>query len=130
MSRFAGLTRSEVAEFFDEQKDQLNLVTMLEFLSTAEAILRLDFETRVAARKKDSLSRRYRQIESDRDKVRLDEDLLDAMAEEGVNVSDFRGALRLRHWLAHGRYWAPKLGQSYTPQVVFDISKSLIDSIP
>jgi hypothetical protein len=55
------------------------------------------------------------------------------MRDAGVPTSvigAFRGALRLRHWLAHGRHWHPKLGRGYAPADVFDISRGLIDSIP
>ena len=51
------------------------------------------------------------------------------MAEEGINVSDFRGALKLRNWLAHGRDGTPKLGHNYTPEEVFDICSVLIRSL-
>ena len=129
-SRFVGLTPEEVRKFFDEQTDQLESITMLELLSTTEAILRMDFKARVATRTKDELSRRCRDIQKDRDdKVRLDEDILEAMKEEGIPVAEFRGTLRLRHWLAHGRHWQPKLGRVYTPEVVFDVTKQLIGSI-
>jgi len=132
--RFVGSTRGEVEEFFDAQRGQLELLAMFELLATTEAILRIEFWARVAARKKDGLSKRFREIhKANRDKVRLDEDILGAMKDEGIPanvVGDFRGALRLRHWLAHGRHWGPKLGRGYAPGDVFDISRALIDSIP
>ena len=104
---------------------------MLELLATTEAILRIDFNARVAAKKKDPLSRRFRDVHKERqEKIRLDEDILTEMKEERIRVSDFRGLLNLRHWLAHGRYWPPRLGRDFTPDSVFDISKALIDSIP
>jgi hypothetical protein len=28
-------------------------------------------------------------------------------------ISDLRGALNYRNWLAHGRYWVAKLGRKY-----------------
>jgi hypothetical protein len=133
-SRLIGLTRREVGEFFDAQKGQLELLTMFELLATTEAILRIEFKARVTARKKDSLSRRFRNIHKARgDKIRLDEDILVAMKEEGMSarvVAAFRGTLRLRDWLAHGRHWHPKLGRGYAPGDVFDIARALIDSIP
>jgi hypothetical protein len=132
--RFVGATRGEVEEFFDAQRGQLELLTMFELLSTTEAILRIEFSARVAARKKDGLSRRFRKLHKvNRDKIRLDDDILGAMKDEGIPanvIADFRGALRLRHWLAHGRHWHPKLGRGYAPSDVFDISRALIDSIP
>lgn len=112
---------------------------MLELLATTEGILRIDFDGRVAARKKDGLSNRFREISKNaishararsvhQIKIRLD-DILEAMAEEGIRVSEFRGALNLRHWLAHGRYWRPGLGRIYTPEEVFDICEALVGSI-
>lgn len=55
------------------------------------------------------------------------------MKEQGVPanvVAAIRGTLKLRHWLAHGRHWHPKLGRGYAPGDVFDIAKALIGSIP
>lgn len=125
-----GLTVNEIEDFYEAQRDQLNLMVMLELLATTEAILRLDFEARITARKKDSLSRRFRAIRKKRaDRVRLDEDILDAMKDEGIPVAGFKGILKLRHWLAHGRHWRPRLGRSYAPSDVFDISKALLESI-
>ena len=133
-SRFIGLTRGEVNEFFAAQIGHLELLTMFDLLATAEAILRREFKNRVAARKRDGLSRRFREIhKAFGDRIRLDEDILAAMKEEGVApnaIADFRGALRLRHWLAHGRHWHPKLGRGYEPGDVFDIARALIESIP
>lgn len=136
-SQFIDFTRQQVKEFFEEQRSQMELAAMLELLATTEAVLRIDFRNRVKKRRKDPLSRRYREIHRDRSsmnerpRIRLSEDVLEALSEEeGVNVSAFRGALKLRNWLAHGRWWPPKLGFIYTPELVFDISKTLIDSIP
>jgi hypothetical protein len=134
-AQFLGLTRREVEEFFDAQRGRLELLTMFELLATAEAILRIEFNARVTERKKDRLSRRFRELQKTRgERIRLDEDILATMRAEGgvpANViADFRGALKLRHWLAHGKHWHPKLGRHYGPSDVFDIARNLIDSIP
>jgi hypothetical protein len=133
-SRFVGLTRTEVEEFFDAQRGELEPLTMFELLATTAAVLRNEFKCRVAARKKDGLSRRFRETQkANGDKIRLDEDILAAMKEEGVAASviaAFRGALRLRHWLAHGRHWRPRIGRGYAPDDVFEIARVMIDSIP
>jgi hypothetical protein len=96
--------------------------------------LRIEVRTRATLRKKDSLSRCFRRLHKAKgDRIRLDEDILDTMKQEGVSqsaIAAFRGALDLRHWLAHGRHWHPKLGRGYAPSDVFDISRALIDSIP
>jgi hypothetical protein len=132
--RFKSLTPREISEFFFAQTTHLELLTMFAILATTEAILRIEFNSRVDARRKDGLSRRFRKIKkANGDKVRLDEDILGALKEEGVPTSvvgDFRGVLKLRDWLAHGRHWRPNLGQNYVPGDVFDIAKKLIDHIP
>jgi hypothetical protein len=133
-SRYIGLTRTEVEELFDAQRGQLELLTMFELLATTEAILRIDFKARVTAKKRDLLSRHFRQLYRENgDRIRLDEDILTALKDHGVPaniVSAMRGALKLRHWLAHGRHWHPKLGRGYAPGDVFDITKALIVSLP
>jgi hypothetical protein len=130
-SPFIGLGPREVEEFFDEQAGYLELLAMFELLATTEAILRIEFDARVKGRRKDSLSRRFRDAHKLRgEKIRLDDDILAALKEAGVEVGDFRGTLRLRDWLAHGRHWHPKLGRGYTPGDVLGIARELIDSIP
>lgn len=133
-SRFIGLVPRGVEEFFDEQAGYLELLIMFELLATMEAILRIEFDARVKGRRKDSLSRRFRAAyKRSGEKVRLDEDILAALKEVGVEsrvVAAFRGTLRLRDWLAHGRHWHPKLGRGYTPDDVLGIARELIDSIP
>lgn len=133
-SRFIGYTRDEVVEFFDEQRGRLELLTMFEILATTEAVLRIEVRARVTARKKDPLSRSFRSLyKAKGDRIRLDEDILTSMKGAGVpasTIAAFRGALNLRHWLAHGKHWHPKLGRGYAPSDVFDISRALIHSIP
>ena len=132
VARFRGLDSSVVDECFELQRI-LELLTMLELLTTAEAILRMDFKTRVDRKEKDGLSRRYRKISKARGtKVRLEEDLLEALRpdlERASVAADFLGALRLRDWLAHGRYWHPKLGRNYSPADVFDICRAVTDAV-
>jgi hypothetical protein len=76
-------------------------------------------------KKKDGLSRRFRALykqasqeakPTGRQKIRLDKDILEAMAGEGIDVSHFRGTLDPRNWLAHGRYWTPILGHDDTTE--------------
>jgi hypothetical protein len=131
--QFIGLTRTEVRQFFDDQRARLELLTMFELLAATEAFLWAEFNARVAARKKDPLSRRFRTShEAYGEKMRL-EDILNALKEEGIAahvVSDFKGTLTSRHWLAHGKRWPPMLGRNYTPNDIFDAVRELIDSIP
>ena len=133
-ARFLGSTASEVDQTFESQRVELELLTMLVLLTTAEAILRIDFQERVQKRLKDTLSRKYREIWRIRkDRVRLDDDLLSALMKEADPpsvVSEFRAALKLRNWLAHGRHWQPKLGRNYSAGHVFDICTAIVTALP
>jgi hypothetical protein len=64
----------------------------------------------------------------------LEEEILNAWVEHR-NVSsslvrNLKGAFKYRHWLAHGRYWNPKLGQPYDYDGVFLLAESILNSFP
>jgi hypothetical protein len=105
---------------------------MLNLLSATEAALRVDFWNRVHDKQRDKLSRVFRQLVKKFDeRIALEDHLLDAwmdcQPDTKSRAGDFIGALKLRNWLAHGRYWTPKLArQSYSPGDVFDICDGLL----
>jgi hypothetical protein len=132
--RYLAMTREDLVEFFTKQAARLDLVIMLELLATAEGALRFDFRDRVVRREKDPISREFRNFAKRHgEKIRFDEHILqvwkgfDKRAKNAVG--DFRGALKLRHWLAHGRHWTPKLGRPYTPNDIFDIATELLNAV-
>jgi hypothetical protein len=45
-------------------------------------------------------------------------------------IGDLRGAFNFRHWLAHGRYWEPKLGRNYDFVTVYGLAASVLSSFP
>lgn len=126
-----GLTHDELRALFRRYSDELSEVASLTMIASAEAVLRIDFERRTSDRRKDKVSREFRDIRRRRGvRIRLDEDILETWvtiggAAKGI-VGDFRGLLKLRDWLAHGRYWAPKLGQQYDAQSVYSVSSRLL----
>ncbi len=124
---FLGMTIDEIEEFFKE----LDYATMLNLLAAAEATIRIDYLDRVSRRKKDAVSRRFRDIHRQKgQRAALSKDILAAWKDYGQAtkqyVGDFNGALKLRHWLAHGRYWSPKLGKDYVPDDVYEITWNLL----
>ena len=128
---FFGMTGDDVEEFFGE----LDYLIMFDLLAAAEAAIRVDFLNRVNDRKKDDVSRQFRDIHREKGrKVALKEDILGVWKEflptarKGA-VGDFNGALKLRDWLAHGRYWTRKLGRDYSPDDVYDIAYNLLDAV-
>jgi len=136
-SRYFGKTQEELVSDFAFQTEELDRLSMLGMLACTEATLRVDFIKRVSYKTKDEASRRFQDAAKERaNRIRLEEDILDVWREQRIAgirraVSGFKGALNLRHWLAHGRYWKPKLGRAagYDPVDVFDICRELLEAI-
>ena len=133
-----GMTLAEAAQYFDALEGEADTQASLFLIAAAEATLRVDFLERVKKRRRDSVSRAFRDVyKSRRDhskaRVRLEDDILATWAAEvpeaRSHVGTFRAALRFRHWLAHGRYWVPKLGQRYDPSGLVQIIANLFDAI-
>jgi hypothetical protein len=126
---FLGMPPDEIDGFFRE----LDFLTMLDLMSATDATIRLEYWTRVDKRYKDPVSRALRKLYKRKGlNVRL-EDLLNAWVAAKPSLSgpvgDFKGALHLRHWLAHGRYWHQIFARDYSPGDVFDICFALQEGI-
>lgn len=141
--RFLGMHLEEIDEFFDDQLNEIDHRTCLFLVAAAEASLVVDFLHRVKTRKKDKISKDFKDIfkkecEKNEKKVRLDKHILDVWRDRDGKtkslIGDFRGALNYRHWLAHGRHWTPKLGQNYDPlgtaKIVIQLFKKIGLRIP
>jgi hypothetical protein len=136
-SRYFGKTLEELDADFAFQTAELGLLSEFAMFACTEAALRVDFIVRVKDRQKDEVSRGFRNASKKRGKkIRLEEDILDVWREHGVvriknAVREFKGALNLRDWLAHGRYWTPKLGRvaGYDATVVLGICSELLQAI-
>ena len=107
--RFFGKLASEIEAKLKELIDEIELSSSFWLLAAIEAAFRIDFLQRCYDRKRDKLSKTFRQIYKERrDRVSLDDDILAAWRQYhpdlGVLLGELRGALKLRHWLAHGRY--------------------------
>lgn len=128
---FLGMSEDEVADFFHE----LDYLSMLDLLSATEAAIRVDFWTRVQDKAKDPLSRDFRRlVKAHSEKVSLEDHILEAwirnLPDSKSRIGDFKRTLKLRHWLAHGRYWTPKLARrSYSSSDVFDVCDGLLSRL-
>lgn len=119
-------------ETIDEARDrafaELDMTSSLSVLSSIEAAIRLDYLRRVYGRWRDPLSKSMKSLHQERENsARLEDDLIRLWREE-TNLSkdllgELVGAFRYRHWLAHGRYWKPKLGRKYDYPSVFEIAQ-------
>lgn len=115
------------------QELELNVIFML--LSSIEALFRIDFNIRVTRKFKDELSKEFRNIyKTKRGRVSLEEDILNIwqihFREIKFIISEYKSALHYRHWLAHGRYWEPKLGRKYDFDSIYILANSIINNLP
>jgi hypothetical protein len=107
-----------VQEELKGRLSELDLTSTLILLSAIEAAFRIDYALRCYKGPVDRLSEAFRKLNKrKRAKVNLEKEIIGAWKSE-TNVDEklvgsLRGAFRLRHWIAHGRYWDPNLGRKY-----------------
>lgn len=130
-------TPEEIRAHFEKHLQEFDQATSLLLFASAEAELRVDFQKRTGDKKKDSISRSFRDLNKIKEKkggkIRLVE-LLDKWVENKPSVkktvSAFKGLKKHRDWLAHGRYWIPKLGRtSYDPHTYREIISQLLSAL-
>lgn len=129
-SKFELLSLDELNSYFLESEDELEHLTCFSLISATEAKLRIDYLTRVRTRDKSTIGRIFRDFNKKRGKkISLEEHVIESWKKEtGSNsFSDFLGLLNYRHWLAHGRYWVPKLGRYYSVDNTNEISEAIFD---
>ena len=86
----------------------------LTLLAAVEAAFRLDYALRCEQRDKLPISRSFRALFQQYEyHIPLEDVLLEEWKtyQPGARsvISELKSAFKFRHWLAHGRYWTPKL---------------------
>jgi hypothetical protein len=134
--RYAGQAHTTVQQQLLQRIDEVELSSTFTLLTRLEASFRVDFDSRCRKRLKDDLSRYFRDIEKRQgDKVRLDDDILEGWRLHSSIyptplIGQIRSAFKFRHWLAHGRYWAPKIGRTYDFSFVYTMVTAIVASFP
>lgn len=139
--RFVGMTKGDVDAFYDAQRRDLDRLTMLNLVASAEATIKVDYFRRVEDKLKDSLAVAYRtwhKTLSANKQLRPDFDdggILDVLKQTGVIdnniIGQFRECLRVRHWVGHGRYWAkPVEVDRLDPEDVYLRADALLRALP
>jgi hypothetical protein len=128
--KFIGYSAQEVQQEQNLRLDELDKNSVFCLLAAMEASFRIDFYLRCYDRKKDDLSRHFRTIYKEKgDKISLEEDVLEAwkihLPAAKSLLSEMKGAFRYRHWLAHGRYWTPRLGKKYDFSSVYLLAQAI-----
>jgi hypothetical protein len=130
--RYLDSSLDELRKQFARARELLRHAAMLHMLTTAEALVRLEFDDLSRRRTKHKISRRFRRIGRQRGKkIRLNQDILDTWVEvypeTTRSIRQFKDVLRIRDWLAHGRYWNLKIGRLYEVNDVFDIASEMLN---
>jgi len=107
------LTKEEMSQEKRKKLRELEINTIFMLLSSVEAWIRVDYEFRVRKKQRDDLSRELRDIDKNTDKTyKISvEKLCDIYKKytTGDMFSELKSAFKLRHWIAHGRYWTLKI---------------------
>ncbi len=133
--RFDEYTAGEVSDELGERLAEADLTSSLTVLASVEAAFRVDYLQRCYRKEKDSLSRAFRIIyKVKQERASLRDEILAAWVDNyyGVRsiVGELRSVFRFRDWLAHGRYWTPKLGQPYDFSGIFALADQTLRSFP
>ena len=134
--RFSGYSAAELTFELKERLSELNHTSSLSILSAIEAAFRIDYLQRCYRKKKDPVSRAFREIYKEKlSKASFERDILYVWKQEtnapNEIMGQLKGALKYRHWLAHGRYWEPKMGRDkYDFQSIYLLSQMVFSSFP
>lgn len=131
-SRYVAPTPSAVTNDLTFSINELDSTSAFNVMAAIEAALRTDYLTRSYEKKKDDLSRAFRGIHKKRGpRALLEDEILVAWHDTGAMSASLKSALvsafKYRHWLAHGRYWMPKLGRKYDYFTVSGIAVELFE---
>jgi len=134
-AKFIGYSEEEVSIEFRSRIEELERTSSLTLLSSLEAKLRIDYLKRCYKKEKDNLSKEFRAIYKEKShRASLEEDILETWKkhhpEHKLLLSELLGALKYRHWLAHGRYWEPKLGRKYDYAYIYDLVEQTDKNLP
>jgi hypothetical protein len=115
--------------------EEADLTSSLTVLAAVEAAFRIDYLQRCYRRAKDPVSRAFRDIYKIKQlHASLEDEIFEAWLHNSCGarsiIADLRSAFRFRHWLAHGRYWTPKLGRRYDFNAVFELANLTLSSFP
>jgi len=133
--RFTGYLAVEIQVELTDRLSESERSTILTILSSLEATFRIDYLQRCYLRKKDQLSRAFRTIHKRyASRASLEDEILAAWSNHtsvsSSLIGDIRGAFKYRHWLAHGRYWVPKLGRKFDYDSIYLLADKVHNEFP
>lgn len=132
ISRYTGGILSALKDDLAFSIAELDYNSAFNVMTAVEAALRIDYLTRAYEKKKGGLSRAFRAIYKIKGKkASLEEDILKTWHEHAALpkriYDDLLKAFQYRHWIAHGRYWAPKFHRQYDYFSISGIAQELFE---
>lgn len=139
--RFVGMTETELDEYYDTQRRELDRRTVLNLVASAEAEIRDNYARHVRGKGKHPLSQAYqawhktlppkKQVRPDFDERGILSVLKKAMLIDNHIVGQFRACMKSRHWVGHGRYWDKPLEiDRLDPDDVYARADALLRALP
>lgn len=135
-SRFRGYRQEEVISERQSRTDELEVTCAMTLLAKVEASFRVDYLVRCRTRTRDAITKSLRTVyKLKAHEASLDNEILEAWKKTYPQfskvVGDLRGALHYRHWIAHGRYWEPKLARrKYDYFSVYTLAQEVLATLP
>ncbi|OGU38956.1 MAG: hypothetical protein A2X61_09490 [Ignavibacteria bacterium GWB2_35_12] len=135
---FFSFTTDDINDYFNNSEEELEHLVCFDLISATEAFLWVDFYQKVHRKDKSKLGKEFRIITKKKSKkvkgnISLEQDIIESWKkihyEKKDIFSNLLGILNYRHWLAHGRYWKPKIGRQYTPEITYDIAENIFNLI-
>ncbi len=135
------MTESDVDQYFDYHRRELERLTMLNLVASSEATVTLNYFDRVGRNLKDELSSAYRnwhkklssgkQLRPDFDEAGILTVLKKTNLINNNIVGQYRECLQGRHWVGHGRRWDKPIAiDRFDPDDVYDRCDALQRAIP
>ena len=133
-SRFADYTSEKIQQEMKSLLEEQDRIASMNLLAALEAAFRMDFLQRCYKRRKDRVSREFRELYDRKGiYVSLEEDIFQVWKQKSSVsssiISDLKGAFKYRHWLAHGRYWVPKFGR-YDYHDIYTLAETIFNNFP
>jgi hypothetical protein len=135
--KFFGYTKKEIDNELKLRKESLDRMCSLEILAMIEAKFRIDYLVRSQKKKKDNLSKKFREIyKAKKNKASLTDDIIPAWKgkypQHKTRLDNLGKALDYRNWLAHGRYWMPKKSphiSKYDYLIIYTLASDILEKM-
>lgn len=134
-AQIIGYTPNELLQLLEQRLTEQNYSTALSVCCALEAAFQIDYLKRIYQKKKDILSRAFRNLHKEKGpRVSVKNDILKAWRENTTVpmrlIDDLRKVFEYRDWLAHGRYWIPKLGKCHDYQSIYGLAMVIFANFP